>query len=209
MRTERGDWGLSRLARRASKSERQRLLQQLVREDPLLTDQMLARKLNVSVQTIRLDRLELGVPEMRARARQVVERVQGRVKSLGPAEVAGDLIDLELGVGGISILETTQEMAFAKTGIVRGHHLFAQGNSLAVAVIDAEVALTGSARLVFHRPVRVGDRVVAKATVKRVIGNKSIVRVESRVDGEKVFSATLTIFALDQQDLEAQKGGRQ
>src|SRR5690606_41293500 len=78
---------LSRLARRASKSERQRLLQQLVREDPLLTDQMLARKLNVSVQTIRLDRLELGVPEMRARARQVVERVDRKSTRLNSSHV--------------------------------------------------------------------------------------------------------------------------
>jgi len=184
------------MAIKATKSERQRLLQEMIREDPLLTDQMLARRLNVSVQTIRLDRLELGVPEMRARARQVVERVQGRVKSLVPAEVAGELIDLELGVGGISILETTPEMGFERTGIVRGHHLFAQANSLAVAVIDADVALTGSARLRFHQPVRVGDRVVAKATVQKVTGKKSWVRVESRVEGALVFSATLVIFAL-------------
>lgn len=184
------------------------MLEAMVREDPLLTDQMLARKLGVSVQTIRLDRLELGLPEMRARARQVVERVQGRVKALGPTEVAGDLIDLELGVGGISILETTHEMAFERTGIVRGHHLFAQGNSLAVAVIDAEVALTGSARIRFHRPVRVGDRVVAKATVKRSVGNKSLVRVESRVEGERVFSASLTIFALDHSEIRDGSMGR-
>lgn len=196
------------MANRATKSERQRMLEAMVREDPLLTDQMLARKLGVSVQTIRLDRLELGLPEMRARARQVVERVQGRVKALGPTEVAGDLIDLELGVGGISILETTHEMAFERTGIVRGHHLFAQGNSLAVAVIDAEVALTGSARIRFHRPVRVGDRVVAKATVKRSVGNKSLVRVESRVEGERVFSASLTIFALDHSEIRDGSMGR-
>lgn len=185
------------MAARSSKSERQRKLQEMIREDPLLTDEMLAKRLNVSVQTIRLDRLELGVPEMRSRARQVVERVQGRLKSLIPAEVAGELVDLELGAGGISILETTPEMGFKRTGIVRGHHLFAQANSLAVAVIDAEVALTGSARLRFHRPVRVGDRVIAKATVQKVEGNKSYVRVESRVEGEKVFSATLVIFALE------------
>lgn len=198
------------MAIKATKSERQRQLQALIREDPLLTDQMLARRLNVSVQTIRLDRLELGVPEMRARARQVVERVQGRVKSLVPAEVAGDLIDLELGVGGISILETTPEMGFERTGIVRGHHLFAQANSLAVAVIDAQVALTGSARLRFHQPVRVGDRVVAKATVQKVVGKKSLVRVESRVEGELVFSATLIIFAVEPDSpASASAGGRE
>jgi len=199
------------MAIKATKSERQRLLQAMIKEDPLLTDQMLARRLNVSVQTIRLDRLELGVPEMRVRARQLVERVQGRVKSLGPTEVTGDLVDLELGVGGISILETTPEMGFERTGIVRGHHLFAQANSLAVAVIDAEVALTGSARLRFHQPVRVGDRVVAKATVQKVVGKKSLVRVESRVEGNLVFSAALVIFALDRDRLairdQAARGG--
>lgn len=196
------------MAHRATKSERQRMLEAMVREDPLLTDQILARRLGVSVQTIRLDRLELGLPEMRVRARQVVERVQGRIKALGPTEVAGDLVDLELGVGGISILETGSEMAFERTGIVRGHHLFAQANSLAVAVIDAEVALTGSARLKFHRPVRVGDRVVAKATVKKVVGNKSLVRVESRVEGDLVFSATLTIFALERSEIRDASSGR-
>ena len=122
--------------------------------------------------------------------------------------MAGDLVDLELGVGGISILETGSEMAFERTGIVRGHHLFAQANSLAVAVIDAEVALTGSARLKFHPPVRVGDRVVAKATVKKVVGNKSLVRVESRVEGDLVFSATLTIFALERSEIRDASSGR-
>ena len=34
--------------------------------DPLQTDEALAQRFGVSVQTIRLDRLELGLPEMRA-----------------------------------------------------------------------------------------------------------------------------------------------
>ena len=50
---------------RVKKKERQQLLLQQVKEKPFLTDEELAQKLGVSVQTIRLDRLELGIPELR------------------------------------------------------------------------------------------------------------------------------------------------
>lgn len=193
---------------RAGKSERQVRLKEMLSDDPLLTDAMLASRLGVSVQTIRLDRLELGIPEMRARARILAERARQRVKSLGPTEVAGDLVHLELGQEGISIMETTREMSFKRTGIVRGHHLFAQGNSLAVALIDADVALTGSARLRFHEPVRVGDRVVAKAHVHQVKENKSLVKVASRVDGRLVFSAQIIVFSLDHGRVSPNEEGR-
>ena len=50
---------------RVKKKERQELLMQTVQEKPFLTDEELAKALEVSVQTIRLDRLELGIPEDR------------------------------------------------------------------------------------------------------------------------------------------------
>lgn len=182
---------------RMSKQERQQQLLTLIAEDPLLTDEMIAEHFGVSVPTIRLDRLELGVPEMRERARELAERAAGTLKTLGPAEIAGELIDLELGKRAISVLETTQEMSFRRSGIVRGHHIFAQANSLAVAVIDAPAALTGSARLKFHEPVRVGDRVVAKALVRKERRDRSLVEVDSRIDQRLVFSARFIIFSLD------------
>ena len=48
---------------RVKKKERQRLLLEQVKTKPFLTDEELAKYLEVSVQTIRLDRLELGIPE--------------------------------------------------------------------------------------------------------------------------------------------------
>lgn len=168
----------------------------MIGEDPLLTDDLLAKRLNVSVQTIRLDRLEMGVPEMRVRARQIIETMQGRVRALALTEVVGELVDLDLGRSGISILETTREMGFQRTDIVRGHYIFAQGNSLAIAATDAQTAVTGSARIRYHHPVRVGDRVIAKATVKHQSGNKSLVHIESKVDQQVVFSGSFVIFSL-------------
>ena len=44
------------------KRRRQETLVLAVRKEPFLTDEALARKLAVSVQTVRLDRTELGIP---------------------------------------------------------------------------------------------------------------------------------------------------
>lgn len=50
---------------RVKKKVRQQMLMDQVKEKPFLTDEELAKTLEVSVQTIRLDRLELGIPELR------------------------------------------------------------------------------------------------------------------------------------------------
>ncbi len=57
---------------------------------------------------------------------------------------------------GISIFEIREEHVFSRTGIARGHHVFAQANSLAVAVINDEIALTSSADIRFVRSVKLG-----------------------------------------------------
>ena len=47
---------------RLKKQERQKQLQEKLNITPFLTDEELATHFNVSVPTIRLDRLELGIP---------------------------------------------------------------------------------------------------------------------------------------------------
>ena len=125
---------------RVKKKERQQLLLQQVKEKPFLTDEELAQKLGVSVQTIRLDRLELGIPELRGRIRKMAESAQNKVKSIESGDVVGELIDLELGHSGISLLRITDDMVFAKTKIAKGYYMFSQANSLALALIDAPMA---------------------------------------------------------------------
>lgn len=183
------------MIRTAQKHRRLELLQELLRENPFLTDGELSENLNVSIQTIRLDRLNLGIPELRERVKQVAENATHKLKSISGGELVGELLDLELGNQAISLLEVTAEMVFRKTGVVRGHHLFAQANSLAVAVIDAEVALTGTARVKFKRQVRLGERVVAKAQVISGTESRFRVAVRSTVNGEEVCTGKFVIFA--------------
>ncbi|MFO7246095.1 MAG: transcription factor FapR [Thermaerobacter sp.] len=177
--------------------QRQRRLRQVLEENPFLTDEELAARFDVSVQTIRLDRLALGIPELRERTREMAERSYSLVKSIGAREIVGELVDLELGRWGISILETTPDMVFEKTRIVRSHFLFAQADSLALAIIDADVAVTGIVNVKYKRPVTAGERLVARAEVIRVKGDdKFVVQVVTRSGQEQVFRAKFMIFAL-------------
>ena len=179
------------------KRDRQTLLRDKIRENPFLSDEELARAFNVSVQTIRLDRLAMNIPELRERTKSVAERTYGIVKSMGSKEIVGELIDITLGERGISILETTEEMVFERSRVVRGQYMFAQAESLAIAVIDADVVLTGLANVKFKRPIMVGEKVVAKGEVIRRRGAHYVVLVEAKVGTEKVFRGKFSVFAVD------------
>lgn len=184
-------------AKRLTKPKRQQKLLKLIKEEPFLTDEDLSVIFSVSIQTIRLDRLELGIPELRERIKNVAEKNYQKVRSIVGTEIIGELIDLNLGKSGISMLETTDEMAFSKTNVIRGHHIFSQAESLAMAVIDAEVALTGVSNIKYLKPVKAGDKLIAKAEVVRVRGNKHFLHVRIRVDQTQVFRGKFILVDID------------
>jgi acyl-coenzyme A thioesterase PaaI-like protein len=179
------------------KKARHNMLIDLLKEKPFLTDEELASHFGVSIQTIRLDRLELGIPELRERTKIVAEEARGRLKSINAREIVGELVDLELGKSGISLMEITPDMTFEKSGIARGHHIFAQANSLALAVIDAPVALTGVANIKYKIPVEPGDKLIAKAEVVRQRGNKHFVWVRTKMGREEIFRAKFIMVAIE------------
>lgn len=177
-----------------AKKERQALLVETIKENPFVTDEELAKKFAVSVQTIRLDRMELSIPELRERIKNVAKRQFDEVKALPIEEVIGEIIDLQLDKSAISILDIKEEHVFSRNKIARGHHLFAQANSLAVAIINDELALTRKATIHFTRQVKVGERVIAKAKVMKHIGDMTVVEVQSYVDQELVFSGEFMMY---------------
>jgi len=179
------------------KSERLKKLSKVIKEDPFITDRELASILRVSIQTVRLDRLELGIPESRERTRRLAQEATDKVKSVGTGEVIGELIHVELGQEGISVMETDKDMAFRRTSIVRGHHIFAQANSLAVALVNAEIALTGTATVKYLRPVKAGERLVARAKITGRNNRKYVVEVITKINREDVFIGEFIVFAVE------------
>ncbi|KYG89472.1 transcription factor FapR [Metasolibacillus sp. FSL H7-0170] len=180
-----------------TKKERQQLLVETIADNPFVTDDQLAAKFSVSVQTIRLDRMELAIPELRERIKDVAAKnYENEVKSLPLDEVIGEIIDIELDKRALSIFDVKEEHVFQRNGIARGHHLFAQANSLAVAVINDELALTVKSNVAFVKPVKAGDRVVTKATVRAEdkVKNRTYVDVQSTVENEIVFLGEFEMY---------------
>src|SRR5690625_6980719 len=80
---------------RVTKVERQRLLRSTIDESPFITDEELAKKFSVRIQTIRLDRMALSIPELRKRITTVAKNQWNEtVKSLTINDVIGEFIAL-------------------------------------------------------------------------------------------------------------------
>jgi acyl-coenzyme A thioesterase PaaI-like protein len=194
---------------RLPKRERQQRLKEVIDANPFVTDEELMRTFAVSIQTVRLDRLELGIPELRERIKSMAEKTFDQVRSLPLHEVIGDIIDLQLDKSGISMFEIREEHVFSRNKIARGHHIFAQANSLAVAVINDEVALTASAEIRFLRSVRLGEKCIAKAYVRSLSRGKAKVEVVTYSGEETVFQGEFLIFHSRKEQRNRQGGGEQ
>ncbi len=181
------------------KSERHGLLIRNLAGNPFLTDDELAQLLGVSIQTVRLDRAELDIPEMRERVKKMARGAYQNLRSIEDHEVVGELVSLEIGLQGMSMLNVSGEMTLRKTRVLDGQYLFAQANSLALALIDTEVALTGTSKVSFKRPVFQGEKVVARANVTRRKNNKYMIRVYSHVQDELVFQGKFLVFDLSKE----------
>ena len=171
-------------------------LQKLIQKDPFLTDEQLAKTLKVSVPTVRLDRLALNIPELRERIRVMASTASTRLKAIDKKDIVGELIDLELNRSAISTLTVTDEMVLGKTGVGRGYFMFAMADSLALALIDTEFALTDVGNVKYKVPVYPGDRLVAKADVTNIKDDRYYIRVIIKKDSTEFFRAKFIIAAI-------------
>ena len=157
--------------------ERHQRIRHEVEKNPLILDEELASLLSVSIHTIRSDRRKIGIPEVRRRGREMSDALFASPKALAKQEIVGDILEMTLDKEGLSLLETEPAMGRKTPPIVRGHVLFAQANTLANAIVDAPIAVTASAAIRFSAPVRVGERVIARAVVVAVKNRRREIEV--------------------------------
>lgn len=181
---------------RYSKADRRKVLGEALSKHPFYTDEELAERFKVSVSTIRLDRGELGIPELRERTRVVAQEAYSTLKSLDDQELIGKLLELVIGEKARSELLIDESMVLTKARVARGHYLFAQANSLAIGLVDAPMALTGSVELKFIRPVQLGEIAVAEGKVLKRKQSKYWVEVSVKVNSEEVLRGTWVLFAI-------------
>lgn len=172
---------------RSKKRRRQSELQSLLDSYPFLTDQQLADKFTVSIQTVRLDRMELGIPELRERLKLVASDAYAKKASLGSEELVGNLQECEPGVRALSSLDIDMAMVHAKTMTARAEHIFAQASSLALVAAGAPEGLVAEARVNFYRPVYAGEQLVSEAVIESVASAGIVAAVATTSRGDTIF----------------------
>ncbi|MDO4618438.1 MAG: DeoR family transcriptional regulator [Clostridia bacterium] len=180
------------------RTEKKRIRQQkLIKEigkNPFLKDDELAKKLKVSVATVRLDRAELGIGEYR-------ERIKNVAKNKASGEVSlGEVLDFNLYHDGVSVLDTLDAQVFEGTNIIKGQAMYAYAENLALSVINAYSALVRVANIKYFQEVMRGDRLVARYEVMRVKNGEYVVWVRIKKDMTEVFRAKFNLHVMGEKE---------
>ena len=174
-----------------TKKQRHDYIISIINENPFLKDDELSKQCKVSISTIRNDRAELGISEYRERVKSAAENEFHTVES------KEELLDLKIYETGISVLETDSSMLFKNTNIVKSQCIYALAENLALNVINANAALVKVANVKYCEQVNLGDKLVAKSTVKREKNNEYIVHVIISVDMHEVFRGKFNLEVVD------------
>ena len=120
------------------------------------------------------------------------------------ASLCGAPVELAQGSATVALM-TREDMAADDRGLVHGGFVFGLADYAAMLAVNDPNVVLGAADTRFVAPVRVGDRVVAVATVEETKGKKHSVRVDARVDSHTVLEGTFTCFVLDHHVLDREK----
>lgn len=115
--------------------------------------------------------------------------------------LCGQIVEIDDGCASVALV-TTQDMVVDSKGLVHGGFVFGLADYAAMLAVNEPNVVLGSAQSRFVKPVRQGDRVVARARTLGAKGRKLEVRVEATVDEAAVFEGTFICFVLDQHVLE-------
>lgn len=103
---------------------------------------------------------------------------------------------LELGTDYSRVeLVAVQCMAADASGLVHGGFVFSLADYAAMIAVNHPNTVLGSADVRFAKPVRVGERLLAEATVEQRVDKKILVRVSVRREDDEVFNGLFTCFA--------------
>jgi acyl-coenzyme A thioesterase PaaI-like protein len=110
---------------------------------------------------------------------------------------------VRLGPGSAELsLTTVASMAVDERGLVHGGFVFGLADHAAMLAVNDPNVVLGAASARFLRPLRVGDVVVARASVTAESGRKRSVAVEVRRGDDPVMTGEFTCFVLEQHVLD-------
>lgn len=111
-------------------------------------------------------------------------------------ELCGAPVTLASGSAALS-MTAIPAMAADSMNMVHGGFVFGMADYAAMLAVNDPNVVLGSADMKFLKPVRVGETLLATATVKEEKGKKRVVEVTVTRGGEEVVSGTCICFVLD------------
>ncbi len=116
--------------------------------------------------------------------------------------LVGRLVSLEEGVEAVAELETGDEMAVDEHGLVHGGFTFSLADYAAMIAVNHPNVVLGGADCRFVAPVKAGETMVARASVKGVEGRRRDVEVEVSVGEKRIFEGIFKCYVLDKHVFE-------
>ena len=116
--------------------------------------------------------------------------------------LVGRAVSFEVGVEAVAELETGDEMAVDEHGLVHGGFTFSLADYAAMIAVNHPNVVLGGADCRFVAPVKAGETMVARASVKGVEGGRRDVEVEVSVGEKRVFEGIFKCYVLDKHVFE-------
>ncbi|NJE49230.1 PaaI family thioesterase [Thermococcus sp. 9N3] len=128
--------------------------------------------------------------------------MEQRTHRLTSERLVGRPLKIEPGKAEVELL-TTEEMAVDEYGLVHGGFTFGLADYAAMLAVNEPTVVLGKAEVKFLRPVKAGERLMAKAEVIEDLGRKKLVKAEVfNEKNEKVFEGTFHCYVLERHVLE-------
>ena len=128
--------------------------------------------------------------------------MEQRTHKLASERLVGRPLKIEPGCAEVELL-TTEEMAVDEYGLVHGGFTFGLADYAAMLAVNEPTVVLGKAEVRFLKPVKVGERLTARAEIKEDLGRKKMVDVNVfNGRNEKVFEGTFHCYVLEKHVLE-------
>jgi len=111
--------------------------------------------------------------------------------------LCGEPVSLEAGKA-TARLATSDQMVVDEMGLVHGGFVFGLADYAAMLAVNDPNVVLGSAEVKFVSPVKVGEEVLATASIAEEKGKKRLLTVRAAVGDRTVLEGTMTAFVLEQ-----------
>lgn len=123
--------------------------------------------------------------------------MEKKTHALAREGLLGTPLTIVTGETAEAALTATEEMAVDERGLIHGGFTFGLADYAAMLAVNHPFVVLGGSECRFLTPVKVGDSMIASASVEETKGRRRSVSVDVNVGDVKVFTGVFACFVLE------------